>query len=98
MTVRFLIGDIRDQIAAIPDGSVDLVFTSSPFWRLRAYLPADHPLKGREIGTEATPRLHPRRPRRTQRPTGPRPHRRRPRPTRRRTGRTPSPARLVFNR
>jgi hypothetical protein len=53
VTVRVLIGDIRDRVAAIPDGSVDLVFTSSPFWRLRAYLPADHPLKDREIGTEA---------------------------------------------
>lgn len=55
MTVRVLIGDIRDRVAEIPDGSVDLVFTSSPFWRLRAYLLAGHPLKGREIGTEATP-------------------------------------------
>ncbi|MDQ6616589.1 MAG: site-specific DNA-methyltransferase [Actinomycetota bacterium] len=55
MTVRQLIGDIRDTVAAIPDASVDLVFTSSPFFQLRSYLQADHPDKAKEIGAEPTP-------------------------------------------
>jgi len=48
-------GDVFDQLATIPDGSVDLVVTSPPFLALRSYLPADHPDKGKEIGSEATP-------------------------------------------
>lgn len=52
---HFLLGDTREVIATIPDGSVDLVVTSPPFLALRSYLPADHPDKGLEIGSEATP-------------------------------------------
>jgi len=48
-------GDVRDVLATIPDGSVDLVLTSPPFLALRSYLPADHPDKHREIGAEPTP-------------------------------------------
>lgn len=57
MTARaqYLIGDVYDRLTEIPDGSVDLVVTSPPFLALRSYLPADHPNKGREIGSEATP-------------------------------------------
>jgi site-specific DNA-methyltransferase (adenine-specific) len=55
MTVRYIIGDTRDVVATIPDGSIDLIMTSPPFLALRSYLPADHPDKGREIGSEATP-------------------------------------------
>lgn len=55
MTVRYIIGDTRDVTATLPDGSVDLVLTSPPFLALRSYLPADHPDKHREIGSEATP-------------------------------------------
>lgn len=55
MTARFLVGDVFDRLAEIPDGSVDLVVTSPPFLALRSYLPADHPDKGKEIGSEATP-------------------------------------------
>lgn len=54
-TARFLIGDVFDRLAEIPDGSVDLVLTSPPFLALRSYLPADHPDKAKEIGSEATP-------------------------------------------
>jgi hypothetical protein len=32
-----------------------LVFTSSPFFQLRSYLPPDHPDKAKEIGAESTP-------------------------------------------
>lgn len=55
MTARFIIGDVFDVLATIPDNSVDLVLTSPPFLALRSYLPADHPDKGKEIGSEPTP-------------------------------------------
>lgn len=44
-----------DGLATLEDGSVDLVITSPPFLALRSYLPADHPDKSKEIGSEATP-------------------------------------------
>jgi len=49
VSARYIVGDIRDVLATIPDGSVDLILTSPPFLALRSYLPADHPDKGREI-------------------------------------------------
>jgi site-specific DNA-methyltransferase (cytosine-N4-specific) len=52
---RFLVGDVFDVLATLEPGSVDLVMSSPPFLALRSYLPADHPDKGREIGSEATP-------------------------------------------
>src|SRR5690606_34628937 len=51
----YLVGDVFERMAELPDGSVDLVMTSPPFLALRSYLPADHPDKGKEIGSEATP-------------------------------------------
>jgi site-specific DNA-methyltransferase (adenine-specific) len=54
-TARYLIGDVFDVMATLPDDSVDLVLTSPPFLALRSYLPADHLDKGREIGQEPTP-------------------------------------------
>ena len=55
MTVDYRIGDTRDVVAAIPDGSVSLVASSPPFIALRSYLPADHPDKHAEIGSELDP-------------------------------------------
>lgn len=55
MSARLLIGDVFDRLRELPDGSVDLVVTSPPFLALRSYLPDDHPDKGKEIGSEATP-------------------------------------------
>lgn len=52
---RYLIGDVFDRMAELPDGSVDLLVTSPPFLALRRYLPADHPDKHKEIGSEPTP-------------------------------------------
>lgn len=52
---RFIIGDTRAVMAAMPDASVDLVLCSPPFLALRSYLSADHPDKALEIGSEATP-------------------------------------------
>ena len=54
-TARYLIGDTRQVVATLPDGSVDLILTSPPFLALRSYLPADHPNKAREIGSEPDP-------------------------------------------
>jgi hypothetical protein len=52
---RFIVGDVFEVMASLPDGSVDLVLTSPPFLALRSYLPADHPQKAKEIGSEPTP-------------------------------------------
>lgn len=55
MTIIYRVGDVFAEMAAMPDNSVDLVVTSPPFLALRSYLPADHPDKHLEIGSEATP-------------------------------------------
>lgn len=52
---RFLVGDVRERLTEIDDNSVDLVMTSPPFLALRSYLRADHPDKGKEIGSEPDP-------------------------------------------
>lgn len=54
-SATFHVGDVFEVMAGIPDGSVDLIVTSPPFLALRSYLPADHPDKHFEIGSEATP-------------------------------------------
>lgn len=55
MTVTFLIGDALETLRTLPADSVDLVVTSPPFLALRSYLPADHPDKAKEMGSEGTP-------------------------------------------
>lgn len=55
MTARFIVADVFDGLAKLPDDSVDLVLSSPPFLALRSYLPADHPDKSKEIGSEPTP-------------------------------------------
>ena len=37
MTVRILIGDVREQLRALPDAFFDSVVTSPPYWGLRDY-------------------------------------------------------------
>jgi site-specific DNA-methyltransferase (adenine-specific) len=54
-TVTLHIGDVFEQLAKIPDGSIDLIVTSPPFLALRSYLPEDHPDKALEIGSESGP-------------------------------------------
>ena len=54
MTVRILTGDVRAVLKTLADDSVDCCITSSPYWGLRSYLPANHPLKHLEIGSEPT--------------------------------------------
>lgn len=55
VTARYMVGDVVERLGEIPDDSIDLVVTSPPFLALRSYLPADHPDKHAEIGSEATP-------------------------------------------
>jgi site-specific DNA-methyltransferase (cytosine-N4-specific) len=55
VTATLHIGDVRDVLATFPADSVDCVITSPPYLALRSYLPADHPDKARELGSEATP-------------------------------------------
>ncbi len=49
-------GDVRDVLRRmIADGvKVNTIITSPPYWGLRSYLPAEHPDKPREIGSEPT--------------------------------------------
>jgi hypothetical protein len=54
-TVTMHVGDVRDVTARLPDNGFDMLVTSPPFLALRSYLPADHPDKHREIGSEPTP-------------------------------------------
>jgi hypothetical protein len=51
----YVVGDVFECLEKVPDGSVDLLMTSPPFLALRSYLPADHPMKDKEIGQEGSP-------------------------------------------
>jgi hypothetical protein len=48
-------GGVLERLRDLPDGSVQTCVTSPPYFGLRSYLPADHPDKAHEIGTEKTP-------------------------------------------
>ena len=50
-TWRVLVGDVREKLAELPDGSVQCCVTSPPYWALR-----DYGVDG-QIGMEATPEL-----------------------------------------
>ena len=45
-------GPALDVLATLPDESANCIVTSPPYFGLRSYLPADHPDKHREQGTE----------------------------------------------
>jgi len=53
--VTILMGDAADRLREVPDGSVDVICTSPPFFNLRSYLSPDDPAKADEIGSEAAP-------------------------------------------
>jgi site-specific DNA-methyltransferase (adenine-specific) len=55
MTAYWVTGSTLDVLRKIPDGTIDLVLSSPPFFALRSYLDPDDPAKGDEIGSEATP-------------------------------------------
>lgn len=52
---RILVGDSRQTLPTLPAGCVQCCVTSPPYFRLRSYLPAGHPDKHLEIGSEQTP-------------------------------------------
>lgn len=54
MSTRILIGDCREVLRTLDAESVQAVVTSPPYWGLRSYLPAGHPDKPHEIGSEPT--------------------------------------------
>lgn len=58
MTVRIICADVMDGLRLLPDESVHCCVTSPPYWGLRSYLPAGHPLKHLEIGQEPTLQDH----------------------------------------
>ena len=49
------VGDVIDGLRKLPDGCLQAVVTSPPYWGLRSYLPAGHADKGKEIGSERSP-------------------------------------------
>ena len=49
-------GNTLDLLQAEPEAHYDLILTSPPYYRLRSYLPADHPDQALELGQEATVR------------------------------------------
>lgn len=55
MSATWHIGDTRTVLRTLPDASVDLALTSSPFYGLRSYLPNGHIDKPLEMGSEASP-------------------------------------------
>lgn len=57
MAALYIVGDVFDRVAELRRRRVQasLVLCSPPFLALRSYLPNGHPLKGSEIGSEATP-------------------------------------------
>ena len=54
-TARFIVGDVFERLAELPDQSIHSVITSPPYWRKRRYLPLDHPRADQEIGQEPSP-------------------------------------------
>lgn len=54
--VRILVGDWVEQMRTLPDACVQMVGpTSPPYLGLRSYLPAGHPDKAKEVGSESSP-------------------------------------------
>ena len=58
MTAQFIVGDALTVLKTLDVDSVDLVITSPPFLALRSYLPADHPDKDKEMGSEPDPGVY----------------------------------------
>jgi DNA modification methylase len=54
-TARFIVGDVFDGLASLPDESVDCIITSPPYFMKRRYLPEGHPEAHKELGREADP-------------------------------------------
>jgi DNA modification methylase len=48
-------GSAKKVLPQLPASSIHLAVTSPPYFKLRSYLPPDHPEKGEEVGQEDTP-------------------------------------------
>lgn len=55
MSQTILQGDCMAVLPSLPADHFHCVVTSPPYFALRSYLDADHPDKGKEIGSEPTP-------------------------------------------
>lgn len=55
MSATYYVGDVLEVLPTLPQNSVDLILSSPPFLALRSYLPADHPDKAKEGGSQSTP-------------------------------------------
>lgn len=51
---EILEGDVREQLARLPECQFQTAITSFPYWKLRRYMPEGHPDAALEIGGEAT--------------------------------------------
>jgi DNA modification methylase len=54
-THNILVGDCIERLGHLPAGHFHACMTSPPYFALRSYLPAGHPSKDLEIGSEPTP-------------------------------------------
>jgi len=54
MKHKIICGHVLDVLKTLQDESVDTIITSPPYWKLRSYLPDNHPDKDKEIGQEST--------------------------------------------
>ena len=54
MKHKIICGHVLDVLKRLPDESVDTIITSPPYWKMRSYLPDNHPSKDKEIGQEST--------------------------------------------
>ena len=52
--IENLTGDCRELLPTLRASSANCCVTSPPYWRQRSYLPANHPTKWKEIGSEPT--------------------------------------------
>lgn len=56
--MRLITADVMEGLRQLADESIHCVVTSPPYWGLRSYLPAGHPRKHDEIGSEPTLQEH----------------------------------------
>lgn len=54
-TARILVGDCMAELDKLPEKCFHACVTSPPYFGLRSYLPAGHPDKDKELGSEPTP-------------------------------------------
>jgi site-specific DNA-methyltransferase (adenine-specific) len=58
MSSEILPGDVFSVLPGLEKNHYDCCVTSPPYWRLRSYLPKNHPDKHLELGQESTPLVY----------------------------------------